>query len=150
MATDLKLEFLRELEAQIESRKRADGGHQFLQLALMTLIAGCGFLTAAASQSETKTAFLSQPKSLLVFGLISALCAIVNQVLRPGERAIYHKHVKKALQYIRGGVKYGDMPVKEAQNLMALAITTPELVLKDLPSKTTAAQIVGRGDHPAD
>ena len=138
MDADLKEEFLGELEVQIKSRKLADQGHQILQLALMTLIAGCGFLTAAASQSETKTALISYPKFLLALGLISALCAIVNQVVKPGERAVYHKHVKKALQYIRGEVKYGDMPVKEAQKLMALAITTPELVLRNLPSKTPA------------
>lgn len=144
MDADLKIEFLRELEEQIESRKLADKGHQILQLTLMTLIAGCGFLTAAASQSETKTAFISYPKYLLIFGLISALCAIVNQVLKPGERAVYHKHVKKALQYIRGEVKYGDMPVKEAQKLMALAITTPELVLRNLPSKTPAPKKIRR------
>lgn len=134
MDADLKMEFLRELEAGIESRKRADKLYQILQVALMTLIAVCGFLTAAASQSETKTTFISQPKSLLIFGSISAICAIVNQVAKPAERNAYHKQVKKALQYIRGEVKYGDMPVKDAQSLMALAITSPELVLQNLPS----------------
>jgi hypothetical protein len=139
MDADLKKEFLHELEREMATRRFLDNGYQSLHIALMTLIAVCGFLTAAASQSETKTTFISQPTSLLTFGLISAVCAIVNQVLKPAEKNLFHKQVKKALQYIRGEVKYGDMAVKDAQNLMALAITSPELVLRSLPSSSGQA-----------
>lgn len=134
---NLREVFVGEIEARIASRKRVELIYRILQLSLMIIIAGCGFLTAAAGQAETKSTWVSTSKSLLIFGLLSAICAIVNQVLDPGAKHLYHKSVKKALQYIRGQVKFGDMPVKDAENLNAVAITNPESVLGKLPSAPT-------------
>jgi hypothetical protein len=54
--------------------------------------------------------------------------------LNPGERSTYNRSAKKAFEYIRGEVKYREMPVKEAEHLRALASTNPELVLGKLPN----------------
>lgn len=80
---DQRNAFLSELEEAIKNRKRLELGYRVLQVGLMVVIAACGFLTAAASQTETKTTLVSTPTSLLILGLLSAVCAIINQVLSP-------------------------------------------------------------------
>jgi hypothetical protein len=139
---NIKEEFLAELESSIQSRRKLEMMHRISQVCLMVIIASCGFLTATASQTETKATWVSAPTSLLIFGLLSAVCAIINQVINPGEKYIYYRSVKLTLQYIRGAVKYEDMSVKVAEGLRALALTNPELVLGKLQdSKTTSVKL---------
>jgi hypothetical protein len=133
-----KNQFLSEIEADIRSRATVRARFQVLQIGLMSIIAGCGFLTAAASQTETKTTWVSMPTSLLIFGLMSAICAIINQILNPSDRCSYHRSARKALEYVRGEVKYRGMPVKDAERLRALASTNPEFVLGKLPQSDSA------------
>jgi hypothetical protein len=132
---NLKAEFLDELEKSIERRQRLELAFKALHLGLGVVIAGCGFLTAAASQAELKTTWVSSPTSLLVFGLLSAICAIINQILTPTEKVTYHRNTKKALEYIRGDVKFRNMPIKNAQTLRTLALTNPELILGRLSNQ---------------
>lgn len=123
---DLVQEFLAELDNSIENKKTRQRRHRILQVVLSIAMAVCGFLTAAASQAEGKDSGLSSPTLLLSIGLIGAICAILNQVLAPGEKSSYHRNCKKALQSIRGKVKYGGMAVSEAENLRARAVATPD------------------------
>ena len=112
---NMKSEFLAELEQTIKERHRLQQAYKWLNVSLGVIIAGCGFLTAAASQTELKTTWVTSPTSLLIFGLLSAICAIINQILSPGERHAHHKNVRIALQHIRGEVKYKNMSIKNAQ-----------------------------------
>ncbi len=129
---NMKSEFLAELEQTIKERHRLQQAYKWLNVSLGVIIAGCGFLTAAASQTELKTTWVTSPTSLLIFGLLSAICAIINQILSPGERHAHHKNVRIALQHIRGEVKYKNMSIKNAQVLRTLAIKEPEIVLGKL------------------
>jgi hypothetical protein len=121
-------EFLNEIEQEIKHRLRLENGYRLLHVSLGVIIASCGFLTAAASQTETKTTLISSPTSLLIFGLLSAICAIINQIMSPGEVYTHHQNVRRALAYIRGEVKFRKMTVKNAQALRTLALTNTELV----------------------
>jgi hypothetical protein len=121
-------EFLNEIEQDIKHRLLLENRYKLLHISLGVIIASCGFLTAAASQAETKTSLISSPTSLLVFGLLSAICAIINQLMAPGEAYSHHQNVRRALAYIRGEVKFREMTVKNAQALRALALTNTELL----------------------
>lgn len=123
------MDFLDELEAKIKSRRMVENSYKILRVLLMVIIAVCGFLTAAASQAGTKETWVSSSGSLLIFGLFSAVCAILNQVLSPTEKSIFHKNVKKALEYIRGEVKFGNLEIAKANLLKSVAVTEPEIVL---------------------
>jgi len=129
---DQRNAFLSELEEAIKNRKRLELGYRVLQVGLMVVIAACGFLTAAASQTETKTTLVSTPTSLLILGLLSAVCAIINQVLSPADKYSYHKNVKRALQYVRGAAKFKGIPVNDAEDLRQLAVVNPAVVLDKL------------------
>lgn len=129
---DREKNFLEEIEKKLESRKRAEKFYKWIRLILMVSIAICGFLTAAASQADTRETWVSSQNSLLIFGLVSAVCAVLNQVLSPSEKYLFHKNVKKALQYIRDEVKFGEMKASEASRLKAIALTSPDLVIGKL------------------
>jgi len=130
-------DFLDEIEASIKVRIIIERGYRILHVGLGVIIASCGFLTAAASQNEMKTTWVSSPTSLLIFGLLSVICAIINQIMTPGEKYTHHLSVKRALQYIRGEVKFRNMTLKDAETLRALAIINPELVLGKLHDTLT-------------
>jgi hypothetical protein len=127
--SDIEIEFLSELDSNIRSKKASQMKYKYAQVTLMTIIAGCGFLTAAASQAGGKAIWLSSPTFLLLAGLLSALCAIVNQVVNPGERATYQRSGKKALEIIRIEFKYKGMPIREAAQLRAIALTNPDMII---------------------
>jgi hypothetical protein len=135
--SDLKNEFLSEIEKSIRIRQTCQLRYKIVQLVLTTIVTSCGFLTAATSQVGDKVGWMSSPKLLLIVGLLSAACAIVNQVANPGEKYSYHRNCKKALQKIRGEVKYRGVSVSEAERLRALADANPEAIigkLETLPS----------------
>jgi hypothetical protein len=132
-------EFLNEIDKNIRSRNSVEIFYKTMRIVLMVSIGICGFLTAAASQSNQGQTFISQSGSLLTFGLISAISAVLNQALAPSEQTMFHKSVKKALCYIQGEVKYGDMPLAQAHKLKTIAVTNPESILGML------TKIVGDG-----
>jgi FtsH-binding integral membrane protein len=134
---NLTNEFLDEIEQTIKRREFVKDVYQFLNVGLGVIIAACGFLTAAASQTELKTTWISSPTALLMFGLLSAISAIINQIMTPGQRYAHHKIVRLALQHIRGEVKFRKMTVKDAQALRTLALTKPEFVLGKLEGEST-------------
>lgn len=125
-------EFLTELEQDIKHRLQLENRYRLLHVTLGIIIAGCGFLTAAASQSEARSTVISSPTSLLIFGLLSAICAIINQIMAPGEAYTHHQSVRRALAYVRGEVKFRKMAVKDAQALRTLALTNTELIWNKL------------------
>jgi hypothetical protein len=114
---DTTSEFLREIDQDIQHRLRLENGYRFLHVGLSIIMASCGFLTAAASQIEAKSTLISAPTSLLIFGLLSLLCALVNQIMTPGEAYTHPQGVRRALAYIKGEVKFRNMAVKNAQAL---------------------------------
>lgn len=128
----MKEEFLKELEAKLAGTRKLERSYRYMQLGLMVLITSCGFLTAASTNEITKNLWVSNPLAVLLFGLSSALAAIINQVLTPAEKYLFHKQVKKALRNIRGAVKYGDMPVAVAERLRAQATVDPASVLPQI------------------
>jgi hypothetical protein len=125
-----KNRFVADLERSIASKKSRQRTHRIFQIVLTTVIGACGFLTAAASQAEGKDSGWSSPSLLLSIGLISTICAILNQVITPGEKSAYHRNCKKAFQYIKDEVQYGGMPVKEATKLRAAASDPQGLIGK--------------------
>jgi hypothetical protein len=126
--SDIEKEFLSEIETAIRNKRRYQIRYKLVQISLMTIIASCGFLTAAASQDGEKVGWLSSSTFLLLIGLLSAACAILNQIVNPGERHSYHRNVRKALEQIRGEVKYRGMPVSEAERLRAIASANPDVI----------------------
>jgi hypothetical protein len=134
---NLRAEFLDEIEVLIQDRKRFASQYGMLRVGLGVIITICGFLTAAASQTDMKATGIFTPTSLLVFGLLSAICAITNQLLAPEERNVHHNNIRKALEHIKGEVKFGNMSLKTAQTLRTLAATNPELILGKLQETHT-------------
>jgi hypothetical protein len=129
---NLTAQFLEEIDETIKRRQRLELNFKILHVGLGVVVASCGFLTAAASQATMKTTWISTPSALLIFGLLSAMSAIINQLLTPSEKQAHHQNVKRALQYIRGEVKFRSMTVKQAELFRILATTNPELVLGQL------------------
>jgi hypothetical protein len=132
----MSAKFLSEIEEDIKHRLLLENRYRLLHVSLGVIIAACGFLTAAASQTETRTSLISSPTSLLIFGLLSAICAIINQIMSPGEAYTHHQNVRRALAYIRGEVKFRKMTIKDAQALRTLALTNTELVWNKLQDES--------------
>jgi hypothetical protein len=130
-------EFLTEIDRDVRHRLRLENGYRLLHIGLGVIIAACGFLTAAASQTTVNATFYSSSTSLLTYGLLSAICAIINQIMTPGEAYTHHQNVRRALAYIRGEVKFRNMDVKSAQALRSLALTNPAFVWKELQDTKT-------------
>lgn len=128
----MKEKFLSEIEEQIRITKRFELAYWCVQTFLMLLITICGFLTAASTNEVTKNLWVSNPNSVLFFGLISAISAIANQVVAPQEKYIFHKNYKKVLRNIRGAVMYSGMDISEAESLRAQASTKPSSVIDRL------------------
>lgn len=129
MNLEKKEEFIAEIDEQIKNKRKLESRYKYTQLWLMMIITACGFLTSVSVNEGLKNLWISRPNSVLVFGLLSALCAIMNQVLTPSEKLIFHKQVRKALTNIRGAVKYGNMSISDAEKLRAQAIIDPAAVL---------------------
>jgi len=136
--SNLEEEFLSELEPFIKSRRNLEIMHNILHVVLMVTLAACGFLTAAASQDSMKLSWVSTPTSLLIYGLLSALCAITNQVVKPAEKNAFYRNAKKPLQYIRGEIKFRGMSASEAELLRAIAVVQPEIILGKLQTISKA------------
>jgi hypothetical protein len=133
--TNLENEFLNDIEETIKLRNAAQVRYKLAELALMATIAGSGFLTAAASQDATKIPWLASKTALLVYGLASAICAIVNKILTPSEKSAFHRKVKLALYRIKGEVKYRGMSASDAESLRVIAVTSPDAILEKIQSK---------------
>ncbi len=126
--SEKKEEFLAEIESEIKRRRFFQNFYKILRVALMVTIAVSGFATAAVSQIELN----NSANWIFYFGLISAVCAVLNQSLNPSESNLFNQSARKALQYVMGEVKYGKMEVGEAHRYKSLAMTNPEIVLGDL------------------
>jgi hypothetical protein len=103
---NLETEFLGELETHVKRRRSTELWYQSIRLRLMISIAACGFLTAAASRPDLKSSWISTSNTLLFLGLLSAICAIVNQGWAHTKRRLFHESVKKAFQCVCGEVKF--------------------------------------------
>lgn len=126
---DKRDEWLDEIKEHIRLRKRVEHCYRFLHIALMTTIAGCGFLTAAASQVSTADTWVSNPNVLLILGLMTAICAILNQVVNPVEKSRFHKSIRKSLGFVRGALEFRGISLSEAEKMRAIAVVSPELIL---------------------
>src|SRR5262245_42174254 len=132
---NLKEEFLNDIDASIKSRTAAQLSYKLAEIALMAIIAGSGFLTAAASQAGTKVGWFASPTALLIYGLASATCAIVNQIMNPSEKSAYHRDVKSEFLRIKGEVKYRGMSASDAESLRAIAVSSLDAKFGKIQSK---------------
>lgn len=123
-------EFLEDIESEITKRTWFQNFYKILRVVLMVTIAICGFFTATASQVE-KVSFLDKT-SIMWFGLLSAVCAVLNQSLSPSASNIFHQNIRKAMEYIKGEVQFSNMEISKAHKLKSLATTEPEAVLGKL------------------
>jgi hypothetical protein len=122
-------EFMKELTDHIEKSGRWQKRHRHLQVFLTTLIAASGFIIASSSSTVLQGTFISKPVTTFIFGLLSAMLAVVLQVINPSEKHMYHKSVRRCLRAIQGAVLYSDMDIAKAQKLRTQASQDPELVL---------------------
>lgn len=132
---DTNDQFVRKLESEIKSKSVTQARYKYARITLMAIIAVCGFFTAAASQSVGKASWLSSPTFLLLIGLLSSVCAVLNQAVNPDEKHSYHRTGKKALQIIKEHVEFGIMPINEAVKLKGLALTEPDKAIDQLLDK---------------
>jgi hypothetical protein len=130
--TDKRLEFLREIDEEAKWYYSSHRRLRFLQMALMIAIAVAGLLTASAGLSEHQGAVYSTPTALLVWGLVSAVCAAINQWANPERRSSEHYSVKMALRAVEGAVKNRDLPLADAEKLRTLAFKNPEAAIEKL------------------
>jgi hypothetical protein len=121
-------EFLYEVEDEITKRIRLQNFYLILRLFLMVTITICGFLTATASQFSSGS-WLASPGTLLGFGIVSAVCAVLNQSLNPSAKNLFHRNIREALEFIQGEVRYSELPLAEAHKLKSVAVNEPEIVL---------------------
>ncbi len=124
-------EFLDEIDNEIVKRNRLQSFYGGLRLFLMVTIAICGFLTATGGQ-VTQVKWLSSPAILFVLGFVSFVCAILNQYMTPSAMKVFHQNIRKAMEFIKGEVKYSKMDLADASKFKSIAIIEPEIVLGKL------------------
>ena len=127
--TQQRDDFLKELDREAKWHYSRYQLLRNLQVALMIAIAVAGFLTANAGVSGQPAPFYSGPVTLVVLGLVSVVCAAVNQWLNPERRSAEHYKIKMALRSVEGAVKYRDLPIAEAELLRTLVFADPERAL---------------------
>jgi len=122
-------DFLKELDREAKWHYSRYELLRNLQIALTIAIAVAGVLTANAGASGQPGALYSGPATLIFLGLVSAVCAAVNQWANPERRSAEHYKIKMALRSVEGAVKYRDLPIAEAELLRTLVFTDPERAL---------------------
>jgi hypothetical protein len=130
--TDKRLEYLQVIDEEAKWHYSLYRRARFLQMVLMIAIAVAGLLTASAGLSEHRGAFYSTPTALLVWGIVSVVCATINQWANPERRSSKHFNVKMALRAVEGAVKNRDMPLADAEMLHTLTFKNPEAVIEKL------------------
>ncbi len=125
-------EFLLEIEQEIKKRTHLQNFYSGLRLFLMVTIAVCGFLTAAGGGEISQFKWLSSPWTLFLLGFISFVCAVFNQYMTPSAMKVFHQNIRKAMEFIKGEVKYSRLKLADANKLKSIAIIEPEIVLGKL------------------
>ena len=120
--------FITQLSDDIRYQWSAHRRLSALQWVIMVLVAIAGGFTTVSGTSQGKDQWFSDPMFLVVWGGVTAIGAIINQLGNPGKQSAHHFQVKMALHGVKGAVEFQNMPIEKAQTLKQLAYGDPEAV----------------------
>jgi hypothetical protein len=95
-----------EINIMIEARRKFQRRYKRINVSIQVTIAICGFLVAAASQNAFYSLIKNINVLLLILGLTSAICVIADQALKPLEKYLENKNIKRALLGLRDKLLY--------------------------------------------
>lgn len=115
----MKEEFLSDINKQITRSRTWQFRYKITYLVLTVLITASGFMTAASTNESLSQLPIFSSPFVLLYGLCSAISAILIQILKPQEKHLYHRTNKHKLVNIRNAVKFNDLDIADAQKLRA-------------------------------
>ncbi len=131
-------EIIQEIRTMIDSRRKLQRLYKRTYISIQITIASSGFLIAAASQKNFIPLFINLNWLLLILGLLSAVCVIVDQIIKPSQKYLENKNIKRALQGLCNRAMYDkdNWPDSTTSKYLLVCQTNPLLVigkLEDLP-----------------
>lgn len=130
--SDKRADFLSKINEEAVWQYSAHRKLRYLQMFLMIAIAVAGVFTANEGASGLKGLPYLSPFVLLVCGIVSAVCAAINQWANPERRSAEHRNIKMALRAVEGAVKNRKFSLAKAEQLKTLAFKNPEAVIEKL------------------
>jgi hypothetical protein len=114
---------------------------------LTAVVAAAGVLTSATGVQGTEANVLMSSNALVVWGLVAAIGAAVNQVCNPGAASERYLNVKLTLKAIKFNLEYDNISVQEAAHIEGIVVKDPDNAAEELEQLIQARLIKNnRGD----
>ena len=125
--THLLVTLGKDIQTYVISYKR----WQAIQWAFTVIMAAAGALTSAAG-IKGATSWFGTPTALVIWGIVSAVTASLNQATNPAARSQRIHQSKFALHLTKGALEVGRIKVDEAERFWGIALTEPDKAIEEL------------------
>lgn len=132
---DKKKELLLEIENAIEQYIKYRKRMTLVQWGVLLSVTIAGFFTTAAGNVDQASTWFASSTALTTWGLIAAIGSLVIQNVNPTNRAETFERKKDAMRAIRTALKFREMDVIEAAELIEIARRNPSQALEDLSNQ---------------
>ncbi len=135
---DKKQQLLLEIETAIEKYRKYRKRSTALQWSVLLLVTIAGFFTTAAGSVELgkeTSAWFASPTALTAWGLIAAIGSLIVQNANPAQMAERFEKKKDAMRAIRTALKYRNLDLIVAAELVEIARVDPGQALDDLSNQ---------------
>jgi hypothetical protein len=128
-------ELLKEIDVSIEKYRHRRKRNAIIQWAVLIPITIAGFFTASAGVTDASgvvDAWYSSPSALIFWGIVTAVGSVIIQTANPAQKAERFEKKKDALRAIKTAMKFRDLEVSLAAELVELARSDPSVAFENL------------------